>query len=378
MYWRLLIAVAVWANCLPLIACPFCTKLRPTLAQQRDAADVALLGELVSADGPRWKVHVHHTLKAARQPAPKGVMEFAPASGGDERLRPGTLLLALGSRRPADKPGEYSWTTLPLNEASYAYVARSPTLKTPVAKRLPYFLGYLEHADPLVADDVYLEFGHAPFDEIAKLADRLPVDRLREWLTDAATPPERKGLYGLLLGLAASAQGRGDLADVFWRSITSPASDFRSGFDGVLGGYLWLGKSDALARLEKRYLDDPQAATGDVRHLMAALRVYHDYGHDIPGDELLRVHRRFLDRPELAAAAVGDLRRWHDWQALDRVASLFGRPGYTEPSIERAVIGYLLACPFPAAERQVARLRKLVPERVAEAERIEAGEAAGK
>ncbi|HEX5499041.1 MAG TPA: hypothetical protein VFX03_07440, partial [Thermomicrobiales bacterium] len=241
-----------------------------------------------------------------------------------------------------------------MNEASYAYVARSPTLKTPVAERLSYFLSYLEHADPLVADDAYLEFGHAPFDEIAKLADRLPVDRLREWLDDESIPPERKGLYGLLLGLAARNQHRGEVADDFWRWITAPASDFRSGFDGILGGYLWIGKKAALDRLEKRYLDDPRAAVGNLRHLMTALRFYHDYVRDLSASDLANVHRRFLDRPALAAEAAGELARWQDWDSLDRVAALFSRPGYDDPAIERAVIGYLLACPLPAAGRQVA------------------------
>ncbi|MGH7139782.1 MAG: hypothetical protein ACREHD_28915, partial [Pirellulales bacterium] len=170
---------------------------------------------------------------------------------------------------------------------------------------------------------------------------------------------------------------RPEIGADFWRMITAPASDFRSGFDGVLGGYLWLEKEKGLARLERRYLDDSHAATGDLRHFMTALRVYHDTGREIPKNDLLRAYRRLLQRPALAATVATDLRRWQDWQALDQVASLFGRPAYDDPAIERAVIAYLLACPLPGAERQVVRLRKLVPERVAEAE-LEAGESAGK
>ncbi|HVX13213.1 MAG TPA: hypothetical protein VHC22_18655 [Pirellulales bacterium] len=375
---RLLLAAILSLPCVPVVACPFCGNLRPTLAQQIDRADAAVLGDLLSSDGTSRTLRVRHVFKPKGRFSPNAAIEIGSPPRAEGAAREGSLLLALRMGNAAAGSKDSEWTTVELNEASYAYLARSPGPSAPPAKRLAYFLDFLEHVDPLIAEDAYLEFGRAPFDEIAKLADRLPVDHLRDLLADETVPPERKGLYGLLLGLAGVKQQRGDVAADFWQAITAPTNDFRSGFDGILGGYLWLGKTAALERLAERYLDDPQAAVGDVRHLMAALRVYHDYGRDIPADDLLRVYRRLLDRPAVAAAVAGDLRRWRDWQALDKVASLFGRAGYDDPSIERSVAGYLLACPLPAAQRQVARLRKLIPERVAEAERLEAEETGGK
>ncbi|HQU43693.1 MAG TPA: hypothetical protein PK867_12835 [Pirellulales bacterium] len=371
----LLVAVILPLSGSPLAACPFCTTLGPTIAQQCDRAEVAFLGELVEADGASWKLRVYRIIKGLADGETKRTIaiatDIAPVASGNRAPRPGTLLLALGARRSATSPAKQSWTTIVLNEASYAYVAQSPPLKTPVAERLGYFVRSLEHADPLIAEDACLEFGHAPFDQIARLAGQLPIDRLRDWIDDDSVPPPRKGLYGLLLGLAAGEQGCPEIADDFWRWIGAPANDFRSGFDGILGGYLWVGQEAALRRLERRYLDRERAAIGDLRHLMTALRFYHDYGHGISAAELTKVYRRFLDRPALAAAAMAVLARWEDWASLERVTLLFGRPGYTDAATERALIGYLLACPLPEAHRQVARLRQLVPERVAEAERLE-------
>jgi hypothetical protein len=369
----MLIAAVLCLPSVPVFACPFCTTLRPTLAQQIDRADVAVLGEIIEADAAALKLRVHHSLKGHDPAKSKSNITISRGSATEDHpLRVGTLLLALGNQKAGQRSARFVWTTFTLNEAGYGYVARLPGMKESVSDRLAFFARYLEHDEPLVADDAYLEFGHAPFDEVARLGARLPVDRLREWLADEAIPPERKGLYGLLLGLAAAAQHRDEVADEFWQWITTPASDFRGGFDGVLGGYLWLGKNEALERLEKRYLDDVRAAVGDLRHFMTALRVYHDYGASISRDDLLAVYRRFLNRPAVAAEAVADLMRWRDWGALDAVGSLFGRPGYDDAAIERAIIRYLLACPLPDAQRQVARLRKLVPERVAEAEKLEA------
>jgi hypothetical protein len=359
----------------PAPACPFCTTLRPTLAQQIARADMALLGDVVAADDSSWKLRVQRALKASDETGAGHSLEIANKSTDGNHPASGELLLALGSRK-GKSPA--FWTSVALDEASFGYVARSPLAPAPASKRLMYFLPFLEHSDPLIADDAYLEFAHAPFDEVGQLAGRLPVDRLRDWLADETVPPDRKGLYGLLLGLAALAQGRDEIADDFWRWINAPGNDFRSGFDGVLGGYLWIGKSEGLARLEKRYLDDPRARVGDVRHLLTAMRVYHDFGHDIGPDELTRAYRKFLGNSAVAALAIGDLGRWHDWQSLDRVASLFAQPSYDDPATERAVIGYLLACPLPEAAGHVARLRKLVPDRVAEAERLEQATSSGK
>ncbi|HVA48794.1 MAG TPA: hypothetical protein VNH11_20680 [Pirellulales bacterium] len=367
----LLVAVILLLSGSPAAACPFCTTLRPTIAQQCDRAELVFLGELVEAEGASWRLRVYRAIKGLAGGETKRTITIVPARNGEHAPRSGTLLLAIGARRSATSPAKPSWTTIALNEASYAYVARSPPLDTPVAERLGYFVRYLEHADPLIAEDAYLEFGHAPFDEIARLAGRLPIDRLRDWIDDESVPPPRKGLYGLLLGLAAAARESPEIADDFWRWISAPANDFRSGFDGILGGYLWVGKEAGLRRLERRYLDREQAAMGDLRHLMTALRFYHDHGHGIPAAELTKVYRRFLDQPALAAAALADLARWQDWASLERVTLLFGRPGYTDAATERALIGYLLACPLPEAGRQVARLRQLVPERVAEAERLQ-------
>ncbi|HWB10943.1 MAG TPA: hypothetical protein VG826_17075 [Pirellulales bacterium] len=357
------------------MACPFCTAPRPTLAQQIERADMALMGDVVAADGSTWKLRVQQSVKPGEEAAGR-LIEIANRST-DGNPTPGELLLATATKR--DKPSaEVSWSIVVLNEASFAYVARSPTTRDATAKRLSYFLPFLEHADPVIAEDAYLEFAHAPLDEIGKLADRLPVDRLRDWLADADLPPERKGLYGLLLGLSASAQGRADIADDFWGWITAPASDFRSGFDGVLGGYLWMGRQEALARLEDRYLGDPPGAFGDLRHLQTAMRVYHDYGRDVALEEFMRGYRRFLDHPAVAALAVADLSRWQDWQSVDRVASIFGQPGYDDPVTDRAIIGYLLACPLPEARRRVVRLRKLLPDRVTAAERTATTTSGGK
>ncbi len=238
----------------------------------------------------------------------------------------------------------------------------------PAVERLRYFGTFLEHADPLIAEDAYLEFGHAPFDVVAQVADVLPAQRLRPWLVDAKVSPARKGFYGLALGLSTEAATRRANAEFLRELIVAPHDDFRAGFDGVLGGYLLLAGEPGLEIVERLYLADPRAADGDVRHTMTALRFYREYGHEIPPERLSAALARLLERPEFAAAATTDLARWKAWSAADRVADLYS--ARADAATRRAVVGYLLVCPSPEAARQLARLRTLDAAGVAEAERV--------
>src|SRR5262249_51790890 len=151
--------------------------------------------------------------------------------------------------------------------------------------------------------------------------------------------------------------------------IRANESDFRAGFDGVLAGYMLLAGRPALALIESRYLSDAKAADGDVRSTLKALRFYHEFGHDIPADRIATAEEHVLARPEFAAEAITDLARWQDWRVVERIAALYERKEYSGPFIRRAIVGYLKACPEPAAVTALEHLRERDPTGVAEVEK---------
>jgi hypothetical protein len=356
----LLLATGRWAQ-----ACPFCTALKPSLSQQRDAAAAVALAELVESNRASSVFLLHKLVKGPQ--SLHGVERLTldvPTS-----LKPGALAILFGSAAADAKPGEMSWTIVGVNETSYTYFARAPSLRTPAADRLRYFAPFLEHADALVAEDAYLEFGHAPFGTIAESIETLPMDRMRLWMTDERVPPARKGFYGLALGLASGDADRSANAQLLRSLILRPENDFRAGFDGVLGGYLMLSGETGLALFEKRYLGNKDAADGDLRHTLTALRFYHEFGRAIAPARLNSALRLMLARPEFADAVITDLARWQDWSVIDRVADLYGQKDYSAPATRRAVVGYLLACPKREAAQQLARLKHDDPAGVSEAER---------
>jgi hypothetical protein len=351
-----------------LAACPFCTALRPTLAQQRESAQIVALAEPLAGDqskqaGDAARFRLHQVFKGKERVA--GAAQLSVET--EQKLAPGSLALLFGEGDEKSPPAELEWSLFAVNETVLAYFARAPSLRTPTPERLRYFVKYLEHADPLVAEDALFEFGHAPYDALVQMADALPADRLREWLANPNIPGQRKGFYGLALALSGSGAQREENRDFLQRLVVEPADDFRAGFDGILGGYLVVAGEKGLALIEERILANPKSADGDVRHATSALRFYHEFGRDIPAARLCQAMRHLLARPEFAAAAIVDLARWQDWEALPQIAALYEvkAPSATR----RAVVGYLLASPQPAARAELARLRQLDPAGVPELER---------
>jgi len=348
-------------------ACPFCTALGPTLAQSHAASRVTALAEVGrSSRGQPTELKLHQ------------VLDGKPLVRAGERLTvtldlaapAGSLVLIFGSGADGAKAGDLTWHAMAVNETSYAYFARAPLARVPAIERLPYFIPFLENLDPTIAEDAYLEFGHAPFDDVAKIAARLPMAKIRGWLVDPAVPATRKGFYGLALGLAADAADRTANAELLLEQILAPEDDFRAGFDGILGGFLLLSGEAGLKVLETRYLSNPQAADGDVRHTLTALRFYHEYGRQIPLARLQAALALLLARPEFAEPAIVDLARWQAWDRGDEVTRLYEAPAYSTPATRRAIVGFLLASPRPEAALALARLRKLDAAGVADAEKV--------
>lgn len=374
---------AAWFVSALVQACPFCTAVAPTLSQTRETAAIVALVEPLTAEpaaggkaGVR-RFQVHRLLKG-QLPGAAGVLTLAGQMGAPSK----GLVLAFASAASLphddrkDVPAADTWTLVPVSELGYSYFAHAPDLRMESTDRLRYFARFLESSDPLVAEDAYLEFGHAPYDEVARVADQLPMDRLRLWVADPQVPERRKGFYGLALGLAADPRERQLNLAVLEKLIAAPppsqraGADFRSGFDGLLGGYLMLAGRAGLENLTARFLADPRAAEGDLRHAVTALRFYHEYGREIPPAELSAALRLVLQRPQLADQAITDLARWGDWDVLGQVAALYDRPAAGTASLRRAVVGYLLACPRRDAAAALERLRAMDPQGVAEAEQV--------
>src|SRR5207249_2959578 len=132
---------------------------------------------------------------------------------------PGKTAPKESPKSEAPKPSQPRWSHVGVNELGFAYVARAPSSRKDTAERLRYFARYLEHDDPLIAEDAYQEFGHMPFDKVAEVADALDQAKLRGWLGDEHVRDYRKGFYAVALGLAKSARDRTANAELMRKLI---------------------------------------------------------------------------------------------------------------------------------------------------------------
>ncbi|MCH8046716.1 MAG: hypothetical protein IID44_23685 [Planctomycetes bacterium] len=366
--WLLVVIVCIVVSS-PARACPFCTSLKPTLTQRRAASRVVALAEFSSpkekdANSRRFRIHQVLTGQKLLSTDDRPSLEVA---GSDS---PGTLAIIMGSGPAKSSLRQLRWTATPVDELSYAYFARSPSLRRPAMERLAYFARYLEHRDALIAADAFQEFAHASYDEVVQVEKKLSAAKLRQWLVDDAVRPQRKGFYGLALGIVSEPAGAKTTNAEFLKAlIEKPAGDFRAGFDGILAGYMVSRGPEGIELIRKRFLADPTAAVGDVRHAAAALRFYQQFGTSEHGKLVTIAMRELLDRPDMAAGVITDLARWKDWQSLERIAPLYRQKEYAQSEVRRAVIGFLLVCPKPAAATALADLRRFDPAGVAAAEK---------
>ena len=374
------------------LACPFCSAPSLTLSQQVAESDAVVLVKWVGGTKPVRSESGE--VSTDRQPASTvfEVVQIVKAPGGTlkeaEKItlplytaaNQGDLFVLMGTRGTG-----IEWTTpLEVTKDGFKYIAAAPAPDLPAEKRLSYFLNYLEHPDQLVANDAYGEFANAPYEDIVKLKDEMPREKIREWVVSPDTNVARLGLYGLFIGLCGTQED----AKLIEKKIAEPTQDFRLGIDGIMSGYLVLMGEKGLELIERTKLNpgkDEKVPFSETYAAMQALRFMWTYGEGKIEKERLRESMRLLlDRPELADLVIADLARWQDWSVQDRLMEIYGKEGYDIPSIKRAIVRYFLVASkddqkdqegndqaqVASAKKHLDTLRERDPNTVKEAERF--------
>ena len=369
--WRCagLVAVVVLAKgAADLQACPFCGAVSQPLASQRDAAAGVAVGEAdgpttLQADGSLQQPFVLHQRLAGSRAIRSGDQLTATVAAPVR----GTAAVFLA--RPLGPAGS-GHTALEADETLLGYLATAPATDDPAVERLRWFARWLEHPNPSIADDAFAEFGQAPFEAVRDAADALPAANLRAWVVDPGITQQRRGFYGLALGLVAAARPdeREACRRVLLDAINQPADDFRAGFDGMLAGLLVADSEAGLEALVAKGLLEPSARPVEKRQMLAVLRfAWESLSGEIRREHVAAATARLLASPVTAAEATVDLARYRWWDAVDEVAMLWTMLGDDDPLVRRAVAGYLTACPTPQAAPHIAAIRRRDPERFEQA-----------
>jgi hypothetical protein len=325
----------------PASACPFCGTVGQSLAQRRDAADAVAVAEAegtAAADASGFlaqRFRIDQVLGDTAHAAVAG--ETVPARVAGPIAGTAVLFGTAMAAGPQASGNGRSWSAVAADESLLGYVTAAPAITLPAAERLRWFAARLEHPDPAIAADAFTEFGLSPFTAVRAAASGLDPARLRAWVSEAGIDARRRGLYGLLLGVAAAttddpAVAR-DCIDALHRAVEAPANDFRAGFDGVLAGVLVAEGQAGLDSLERRGLFGREARALDQRHLLAAVRFAgENLTETIPRERIVAATAALLTSPAVAADATVDLARYQAWETVADVSRLWDTLGPTTRS----------------------------------------------
>jgi hypothetical protein len=235
------------------------------------------------------------------------------------------------------------------------------------AGNIPRLLDYchrqLDHADPDVAADAFLELTRASDADVGRAAKSFEPERLRKLLTNPKAPIERIGFLGFLLGCCGNEHD----ADLLLRLMKAHEKEHASSLRGLMAGYIGLKPKDGW----KRALDilaDPHRGFLQRHAILGTVEFFWNWKPNEHRDALLLAMKAGVFESDLADIAIEDLRRWGCWDLTKDVLSMFGRKSHESEIIRRAILRYALTCPRPEAARFAAEQKKRIPDVVAEVE----------
>ncbi len=231
-------------------------------------------------------------------------------------------------------------------------------------KMLRFFFDRLESDDPQLAQDAFLEFAKASDAEVGLIATKLNEEdkgKLRTWLTDEKTPPERIGLYCFLLGATGGVKDAKFLRSM----LDKPDERARKAFDGILSGYIQM-RPDEGWKLVHQSLGSGKVSLPLRLAIHRVLKFYHGWQPKKSKPKVLQALKLMITQGELADLAIEDLRQWEWWELTDEVLKRFGSKGFDAPIIKRAIIRYALTCDNSTSQQFIKSLSASEREIVAE------------
>ncbi|QDU91090.1 hypothetical protein Pla175_45080 [Pirellulimonas nuda] len=422
------LAVALTASLAASLAaaCPFCTAETQSLSEELASADVAVLARLIEAAptpdrdleagepyGP-----IDPETGMAKFKVVEVLMGGEPAEGLDDieaiffgEADREALFLVRGVANPPEAAEPFDWAIpFEVSQEAAAYIKKLRALPESGPERIAFFLGYLQHEDPLLSQDAYEEFARAPYADLKAIKDRLDIDQLWAWIDSPDTSPSRRRLFFTMLGVcggpddiprleamlesdarvslpaadavvAASVASGGPMASVLVREVVaSEERRKKMGLDAMTACYLTLRGADGLDLIDRRFLADTGADYSHVYSVLMALRFLADEPGAVPIERLMQSARLLLAHPDFADQVVPDLARWEDWGSMDALAKLY-RDSFKEDSnryVREPIVTYLdVAAEQPGdvgerANAALAELEPLDPESFSRARRLSA------
>jgi hypothetical protein len=374
------IAAVVCLAVVPTVAraCPFCSAVSLTFAQEIAQSEAAVIARLVEPPP------ASALLPTAEGPLPKGKFavvevlkggELVDASGhmGADATLIETILLEekpVGSLYllMAVEPPKLVWSSpVPVSERAVVYIRKLADLPEKGPDRLAFFQQYLEDQDEPLARDAYDEFAVAPYEDLKGLEDRMDPTQLLAWITDPKVQTNRRRLYATMLGVCGTKADAKEIERILvGKDLDESEAEVRSGLDALIACHVTLTGAEGLDLVDELFLKrgDRDVPFTETYAAVMALRFLGEESETVPRERVLASLRLLLAEPKLADLVVADLARWQDWSVVGRLTELFETATADNIFVREPIVNYMRACPLPEAAEALVKLEKIDPDAV--------------
>lgn len=366
-------------------ACPFCSAVSLTFAQEIAQSEAAVIAKLV--DPPPASA----LAPMAEGPLPKGKFEVVEVlKGGDlvasarhtgDAAKPieaivledkpiGTLFLLMAIEAVPTDPERVIWSSpIRLSDRGVAYVKALGDLPEKGPDRLAFFMQHLEDEDETLARDAYDEFAVAPYDDLVGLADRMDSAKLLAWIENPEVQANRRRLYATMLGVCGTKADAAKIAAILrGEGPAAEKAEVRGGLDALIACYVALEGAESLDLVDTLFLNrtgrEKEIPFTETYAAVMALRFLGEESDLVPRERVLESLKLLLEEPKLADLVIADLARWEDWSAINRLVTIFKEAKADNIFVREPIVNYLRACPLPEAAEAVVELEKIDPEAV--------------
>lgn len=348
-----------------VVACPFCSAINLTFAEQIKSNDIVVIAKLMeipeAVDDPDVEI-------------PKSIFEVTEVVKGNESVRAGmTFRSLLVGRYPLGEnflvmgvdPPRVAWSTpMRASDRVVKYLQSLNDLPESGPKRLEFFQNYFEDEESVLAFDAYDEFAAAPFEDIVAIKDKLNREQILTWIKNTETVTNRRRLYFVLLSVCGQKEDV-ELLETF---IKSGDRKKQAGLDSLISCYLTLNGEAGLPLVVDTFLKDKEIEYVDTLAAVTALRFHGTEVKYVPRQKIVGAIRTLLDRPNIADMVIPDLANWEDWSVMERLVQMFKDADEDTSWVRVPIASYLRACPKPEAKHHIAELQKIDPDSVKRAD----------
>ena len=358
--------VVVCAASVYLTACPFCSAINLTFAEQIKTNDVVVIAKLLKIPEP---------IDDPDAELPKSIFEITSVIKGDDAVRAGMRVrsLLVGRYPVGDDflimgvdPPNVSWST-PMKaskrvvgylEKSKSYRKKAPndsSFSRPISKTR----NRSWHLTPTMS------LCRRPLRRCGRTqGTKWIVPNWSNGSRDKNTSTNRRRLYLTMLGICGNDS---DIA-MLEEFIKSGDRKKQAGLDALIAAYLKLKGEPGLDLIVDRFLKDKEVEYVDTLAAVTALRILGTEIQAIPKQRIVEAMRTLLDRPEIADMVIPDLARWEDWSVMEKLVVLFKEADEDTSWVRVPIASYMRACPRPEAKTYIAELQKIDPQAIQRAD----------